>query len=427
MGVIIEREDSAASEDADGETRATGDNQTTAHQPVSPALVLTATVVAMVVAVVPVFLASALTLPIRAEFGFGSAQLGTAVSLYFAASAVAMVFLGRVVQRVGARMGIRFGGIMVALSCLTIATLATGWGGLAFGLMLAGVGNGLLQPGANLALGRGTPAHLQGRFFGAKQAAVPLAAMLAGGSVPVVATLVGWRSAFIGASALAAGLAILVPPFDRPHAVRRSAKKAKPASATPASQRLYLPPLLLLAGASFFGSGVGNSVAAFLVETLVASGWAETGAGTLLFVASLSAVIVRLGVGVQVDRRDHIGLPGIAVLMGIGTVGLVMIAFQPVPLLMIVAALLAFGAGWGWPGLFHLAMVRDNSHAPATASGIGLAGMSLGGVVGPFTLGYLIENVSYRAAWLVGAAGLVASIMFVMASHHVSQSRRSEP
>jgi MFS family permease len=408
----------------DREVGATGANQNTTRKSLPLARVLATTVVAMVVAVLPVFLASALTLTIRAEFGFGSAQLGTAVSVYFAASAVAMVGLGPVVQRVGARMGIRLGAIMVTLSCLTIATVASGWGGLAFGLALAGIGNGLLQPAANLALARGTPGHLQGRFFGAKQAAVPLAAMVAGGAVPIVATAAGWRSAFIAASVLAAGLAILVPPFDGPSAVRRVAKKMKPTGATAVTQRLDLPPLLLLAGASFFGSGVGNSVAAFLVETLVASGWVEAGAGILLLIASLSSVIVRLGVGVQVDRRDDIGLPGIAVLMGVGTIGLIMIAFQPVPWLMIVAALLAFGAGWGWPGLFHLAMVRDNIQAPATASGIGLAGMSIGGVVGPSAFGYIIEHVSYRAAWLVAAAGLVASIMFVMASHHMSQSRR---
>src|SRR5205823_1137887 len=58
---------------------------------------------------------------------------------------------------------------------------------------------------SNLTLARSVPAHRLGLSFGVKQAAIPLATLLAGAAVPAVALTVGWRWAYV----IAAGLAVL--------------------------------------------------------------------------------------------------------------------------------------------------------------------------------------------------------------------------
>ena len=67
------------------------------------------------------------------------------------------------------------------------------------------------QLASNLTLSRSVPAHRLGLSFGVKQAAIPLATLLAGAAVPAVALTVGWRWAYVIASGLAV-LALLGAP-----------------------------------------------------------------------------------------------------------------------------------------------------------------------------------------------------------------------
>ena len=73
---------------------------------------------------------------------------------------------------------------------------------------------------------------------------------------------------------------------------------------------------------------------------------------------------------------------------------------------LIIGAILAYGLGWGWPGLFNLAIVRNNTVAPAAATGITQSGVYLGAVSGPLIFGSVVDDIGYPAAWLgAGAAG----------------------
>ena len=67
-------------------------------------------------------------------------------------------------------------------------------------------------------------------------------------------------------------------------------------------------------------------------------------------------------------RRVPLGSRTVARLVRVGTLGFVLLASADSPLAFGVGAVLAFGAGWGWTGVFDLAVVIENRDAPATAT-----------------------------------------------------------
>jgi MFS family permease len=100
-------------------------------------------------------------------------------------------------------------------------------------------------------------------------------------------------------------------------------------------------------------------------------------------------------------------------MLGVGTVGFVLLASGVVPLL-VIGVVLAFAAGWGWPGLFNFAVVKTNPRAPAAATGITQTGASGGAAVGPLVFGLVAEAASYEAAWLVSGAFALSALTAIL-------------
>jgi predicted MFS family arabinose efflux permease len=72
--------------------------------------------------------------------------------------------------------------------------------------------------------------------------------------------------------------------------------------------------------------------------------------------------------------------------------------------------LIAFALGWGWPGLFNLAVVDLHREAPGAATGISQTGIYVGAAAGPAAYGMLSSEIGYPAAWAVaGALSLAAA------------------
>ena len=69
---------------------------------------------------------------------------------------------------------------------------------------------------------------------------------------------------------------------------------------------------------------------------------------------------------------------------------------------------LAGCVGWGWAGLFNLAIVRLNPDAPGVATGITQTGTYVGAGAGPLLFGWIADNFSTERAWV--AAALLALV-----------------
>jgi hypothetical protein len=80
---------------------------------------------------------------------------------------------------------------------------------------------------------------------------------------------------------------------------------------------------------------------------------------------------------------------------------------------LLVGVALAFGLGWAWNGVFHMSVVKYSGIPAAVATSVVPTTMSFGATVGPAAFG-LLAAVSYPAAWIVSAAGLVIAAAFIV-------------
>ncbi|MEX1125825.1 MAG: MFS transporter [Acidimicrobiia bacterium] len=363
---------------------------------------LLAAVVYTGMGVLPLFLVSAQILQLERGIGFGVGQLGLATATFFGSAALAANPAGRVVARVGPGRSLRIGGLLTLAACVIAGTATTGWL-LPIATAVGGVSNGLIQVAANLAIFDGVAVGRQGLAFGAKQASVPMASVLAGISLPMVGLVFGWRWVFAIAALLALILAISAPHLDMAKAAERN---EGPIGRPPRS-------LLLLAVAGICGAMAGNGLSLFIVPSAVDIGIEEAAAGAVLAVCSLLVVAVRLGAGWAVDRRGSNGYAEMAWMAGAGTVGAIVLATSAAPAVYLVAMPIAVLGAWGWPGIFFFSVVHSYPEFPARASGLVLSSNLTGTVIGPLVVGSLAGRGNYPAAWgFVAVTAAIATVAF---------------
>jgi MFS family permease len=373
--------------------------------PRSVAPVVALSLAVTVVCTFPLFLTGALAVQMRQELGFSVAGLGVATALYRVAGAALAIPFGRLADRMGPSGAMRIAAALAAASALGIAVVADRFVTLCGFLMLSGGANALGQTGANLSLSRAVRVGRQGIAFGLKQSALPIATLLAGLTVPALALTVGWRWAFALGAALAVVVGVLTPPS-------RDARFRVTATSPNRSRRRL--PLVVLALALLFSMMAATTLSTFTVDAAVAGGMRPGAAGLLLTVGSACAVIVRLVAGMLADRRGAGHLRVVAALVAFGSIGYLLMAVQQTWALSI-GVVLAFGLGWGFNGLFWLAIVRLNRATPGTATGFVMPGGMLGGVFGPILFGLIVEWSGYPAAWLSAAAwGLVGAVVMLL-------------
>jgi predicted MFS family arabinose efflux permease len=348
--------------------------------------------------VLPGFLVGSLALQIRADLHVSVGAVAAGVTVFFAAGAFGAGKGGRFAERVGALPAMR--GCLVATAvCLLLAGAVQSLAELLAVLVVAGVANSVNQPAINLFMADQVPLDRQGLAFGIKQSAIPAAVLISGLALPVLALPLGWRATFVVCAALAVAAAGLIgraaPSFvrspDRPAAPRPSRK------------------LMLTAVAAALASSGPCALSAYLVASAVDVGIAEGAAGVLAAAGSGISLLVRIAVGRLADSRRDYGFSTMIVLLVAGSGGFALLAIgSPAPF--VLGAFVAFGLGWGWPGLFNLAVVDLHRDSPGAATGISQSGIYVGAAFGPAAYGLLSSGIGYSAAWAVaGGFSLVAA------------------
>jgi MFS family permease len=382
-----------------------------------PRAVLTGLAVA-VAGVLPSFLLGALALQMGAELGFGAAGLGGATTAFFVGSALGSVPLGRLADRLGGRTAMRTAALGSAACMLGVALLARSYASLLVVLVAGGMANALAQPAVNAFLAGRVALDRQGLVFGIKQSAIPVAVLLSGLALPVVALTVGWRFAYAGGAVMALGAALAVSGAARVPEV--SVPPERP-SAGPSVARLAP-----LGVAAALGAFSGTALGAFLVTSAVAADVGEGAAGVLLATGSLVSLAVRVGAGWLADRTGSEGLVPTVGLLAVGTLGFALLAVQA-PWALVLGTLVAFGAGWGWPGLFNFAVVVRHPGSAAAATGITQTGVYAGAGIGPLVFGQIVEGVSLPAAWFTAAACAALAALIVARSRRLERGGGQDP
>ncbi len=369
-------------------------------------------VAVIAITILPAFMTGALAIRIGGDVGIDLAGIGGLYGVLFGTAALASAPTGRLVQRFGWESGIRAATAGTGIALVSMATFSDDWWAawwpIAALFVLAGVAAAASQAASNLALVQSVPSDRYGLLFGLKHSAVPIAAMLGGLAVPTIALTIGWRPAFAIAAVLAFGTMLAVP-------LRRDLTDVAVGSRTPTHRPTTpISTLIALAMAAALGHAGIDALGAFVVPYAASVGVAEGLAGILLTAGSLAGLTTRLAAGWLVDSRQHAGLPWIAALLFIGSLGFLVLSVGGRPLL-VAGTLLAFAGGWGWAGLLTFVVVRANPETAAVATGIANTGKYIGAALGPVIFGTLAEQVSFAAAWGVACAVLLAGGVLMMA------------
>ncbi len=287
-----------------------------------------------------------------------------------------------------------------AVALFGVAAGARSFNTLLLWLALGGVANALAQPAANLFITKTVAEARLGIAFAVKQSGIPVATLLGGLAVPLIALTVGWRWAFVVGALMPIVGGLTLPAV--PAVVEGGIAKRAGAGEVP---KVPLRPLIVLGAGIGFGAAAAGTLGAFLVNAAVDAGMAEGSAGLLVSGGSAIGIAVRLFAGSRADRRTGGHLRVVSLMLIGGALSYGFYATER-PLLLVLATPIAFGAGWGWPGLFNLAIARAHPDAPGAASGVTQTGTYLGAVIGPVIFGAAVEAASYRVAW--GVASLFA-------------------
>jgi MFS family permease len=369
-----------------------------------------------VTALLPVFLTGAMAVQLTEELAFGSAGLGLAVAAFRSGGAATSVFLGRLADRLGAMRTIRLSALVATIAALGIALTVTRLASLVFWLAIGGSALALAQPGANRLLMAVVDPGKLGTAFGFKQSAPPIASLLAGAAVPIIAVTIGWRWAF-GLAALAALTLML-----------RTATPPKP-DLPPRKERAKPEPLphrwviVLLAVGFGLGTSTSSAVTTFYVASAADAGSTSAFAGSVLAVASFSAIFARIAAGVISDRLMTGHLLMCASLVAIGSVGIALLA-TGTPALMAFGLHIALMGNWGFNGVFWFALVRSYSDAPGRITGAVSPGGLMGSTLGPLVVGLVVEATSFQTAWvIVAAVGVVAATTLALGGRRLRRVR----
>jgi MFS family permease len=385
-----------------------------------PRLILVVVAATTTTCVFPAFLVGAMAVQVRADLGVGESGTGLSVAAFFASAALSSALLGGLAEGMGAAWSLRVAAVVSGAGQLAIAATVRSLPLLLILLAVAGTANALAQPAANVLIARHVPLHRQGIAFAVKQSAIPVSTMLAGLAVPVVALTVGWRWAFVIGGSLAILAGLVAPDVGEPRRRGRASRARRGPDDAPAAS------MALLAAGISLGAASAGTLGAFLVSSGVAAGMGESSAGLLLTGGSAIGVAMRLTAGHRADRRGSGHLRVVALMLVGGSVAYVALAAGSVgdgpSWAHLAATPLAFGAGWAWPGLFNLAVVRANPGAPGLATGITQTGTYVGAVTGPLLFGVIAEQASYAAAWSL-AAGMALLAAVLMASGRASLLR----
>ncbi|MGE0511688.1 MAG: MFS transporter [Acidimicrobiia bacterium] len=371
---------------------------------------LVATVLVATTGVLPGFLTGALGVRIREDLDFGETGLGFAIGLSFLAAATCSALFGRTAERLGPVRSMRASSLGSAMSMLALAVFARSITSLTTVLVVAGMANAMTQPATNLYIARAVPVRRHGLAFAIKQSAIPGATLLGGLAVPTIALTVGWRWAYVGGAAIAlAGGALAIDVGD-----------TAPSAGRPIGRRdQSLRTLAVLGTGVGFGALAAASLGSFSTSALDEAGISEGTAGLLASIGSLLVMTIRLWLGAWSDRTARSHVPVVGAMVLVGALGWAVMGIMT-PVALVAGGLLAYVFGWGWPGLFNLAIARANPSAPAAASGVTQTGTYLGVAIGPFVFGVLAEHLSYSVAWNVAAGSAVLAAVCIAVGDRMS-------
>lgn len=347
-----------------------------------------------------------LTLPplfpfLKQEFGISYSALGLIMTVVYATSGIAQVPVGFLVDRVGARVVLTTGLVLMALGFGLIGLTSSFWVLLCL-VVVAGVGHSVFHPADYAIMNSSLDQSRMGRAFSIHTFAGHLGSAVAPATIIFIATLWNWRAALVIAGIL--GILTVFALTSQWNSLHDDAlpKKKKGGSGEASSDDsgtpsgaalLFSKPMLLFFLFFVMTSMTSSGMQSFSVAALVDLH------GTPLAVASsaLTGYLFASAVGILVGgaiadrtKRHDIVAAGAFLMTG---VMVLWVASVSLPIALLVGVLAFAGLMQGIIRPARDMMVRAVSPRGATGKVFGFvsAGIAAGGAVAPLMFGYMMD------------------------------------
>jgi MFS transporter, DHA1 family, multidrug resistance protein len=342
------------------------------------------------------------------QFGVSAAAAASVISAFALMRVAGALPAGRLVDRFGEHTIMAAGIAIVAVSSL-LAGFAQNFTELIILRGVGGLGSAMFSVSAQTLLLVTVPAAQRGRASGLYSGGF----LLGGISGPAVGGLVAaWslRAPFLIYGALLV-VPVVIAAIALPDAPRRDVTGARPirtlaALATALRSRAYRAAALATFADNFAAIGVRSAIVPLFVHAVLHRSPVWTGIGFLAFAAANAAALLPAGRVADTLGRRPVVVTGCAAT----ACGMVMLAVLP-GLAGYLVALGVSGLGSGLLDVAPAAMVGDiiEGQGGALVASYQMAG-DAGSVTGPVAAGYLVDTVSYAAAFELagGVLGLAA-------------------
>jgi MFS family permease len=239
--------------------------------------------------------------------------------------------------------------------------------------------------------------------FGAVQAAIPAAALVAGVALAVSTQGTDWRTVV-----LLVALGTLLPQalIHQTTDIQQSipVTPGRVFGGDPTSSRPMLP--LVVTGT--LASAAATALPSFTATSGLAQDLSPFVVAGAQVAGSLGSIIMRVVAPVLVSHgSSRRRFTVVASMLTGGSVGLLLLTTAGAPQLFTMGTVLGFAFGWGWNGLYNQVVATSAADRVATATGATQAGVFLGGVAGPALFAFVAAHAGFDRAWL-SMAGLMA-------------------
>lgn len=345
-------------------------------------------------------LVAAFAVPIAVEAGGVASFAGRLAMTFFVAGSVMAMVLGRRIDSVGPRRCAIACGVSTAVVALPLLSIHDEPVAMVIGCAVSGAAFALTLPATNAVLQEHLPARLLVVAVCAKQAAIPLALLLAATVAPLLSRSTASQAAAVVAF-ISVGLFAVVTTGAEPTRARDEELPPLPTGDAAASLVRFGAVILLASLAA--GALIGYSALA-----LSDLGMSEAAVARTLVAANLGGVAVRILSGVTAARYDLTSWWPVSSMMLAGAVGLVGMATGR-PALVVGGCLCAFAFGWGWSGLAFAIVLVDSSGRPGASGAHLQASGMLGSALGPGLMAAAISVAGLATGWLLVAVVLAVA------------------
>jgi MFS family permease len=351
---------------------------------------------------------------VRADYDLNYTEVGLALTVFMAVSAILQTPAGFLIDRASARL-LLAGGVLLGAVALVIAALVNSYWALVGAFGLLGLANTVYHPADYTLLSRHVAPERMSRAYSIHTFSGLLGGAVAPAAMLTMHGLFGWRGAFIGAAVLGCVVAavFLILSDDAPE---RATKPHAGGPAPDTSWRLLLSAPILInfvffALMAFCSFGFMN----FSVVALGALHGTQTSTANMALTGYLflSALGVLAGGAISARFSHH----GLTAALGMAATGLSALVIGLVdlgaPALIAIASLGGFFFGAMLPARDMILRAATPAGAFGKVFGFVTNGFNIGGIVTPLVYGGLLDHGAPRMVFFVIALGALGAILMI--------------